>query len=283
MASTEADKNVLVYCNGEYVSWQDATVPAENRAMLFGDAIYEVVRYYGGKPFRLDRHFDRLARSAAGILMPPPPLAEIEEAMTELVGRQSLSDASVYVQVTRDAGPRSHSLPTEPRPFVIVIAREVPVSRPRKPINAITVSDDRWSKCYLKTTMLLPNTIAREVARRRGAQDALFVRDGFVMEASASNFFAVIDGRLVTAPLSNYILGGITREVVLELAKAEGIPLAEEPIPAWTLDGASEAFLSGTLSEVTAITEIDGRRVGDGRPGPVFERIAAAFDRMLGV
>ena len=279
----EAEKNVLVYLNGEYVAWSEANVPAENRAMQFGDAVYEVVRYYGGKPFRLDRHFARLQRSADGIMMPPPPLAEIEEAMTTLVRRQNLADASVYVQVTRDCGPRSHALPASPCPFVIVIAREVPLARPRKPINAVTVSDDRWSKGYLKTTMLLPNTIAREIARRRGAQDAIFVRDGFVMESSASNFFAVVDGKLVTAPLSNYILGGITREVVLELAAAEGIPHAEEPLPAWKLDGATEAFLSGTLSEVTAITEIDGRKVGDGRPGPVFERIAAAFDRLLGI
>jgi D-alanine transaminase len=278
-----SSSDVLVYLNGDFVPWSEATVSVEERAMQFGDAVYEVIRYYDGKPFRLDRHFARLAKSAEAILLPPPPTAEIEGAINELVARQNLGDASVYVQVTRGAGPRAHNLPADPKPFVIAIARPVPTARPRKPITAITASDDRWSKCYLKTTMLLPNTIARELARRRGAQDAIFVRDGFVMEGTAANFFIVVDGELYTAPLSNYILAGITREVVIELAAQEGIPCHESPIPLWKLDQASETFLSGTLSEVTAITEIDGRRVGDGLPGPVFERIAAAFDRMLGI
>lgn len=274
---------VLVYLNGELVPWVQATVPVEERAMQFGDSVYEVVRYYRGEPFRMERHLARLVRSAEGIMLPLPPLAEIRRAMDELVSRQGLLDASVYVQVSRGSGPRSHLLPEEPRPNVIAIARPAPVVRPRLALTAITTSDDRWARCYLKTTMLLPNTLARERARRRGADDAIFVRNGFVMEATASNVFVAVGGKLLTPPLTNYILAGITREVVLELAEQEGIPHAAVPIPTDLLDQADEVFLSGTLSEVSAIVAVDGRKVGDGEPGPLFHRIADAYDRLIGL
>lgn len=273
---------ILVYVNGQYVPWSEATVSVEDRAMQFGDAVYEVVRYYHGQAFRLDRHFARLARSAEGIFLPPPPIDEIEQAMAGLIERQGLRDASVYVQVSRGFGPRSHVIPAEMKPTVIVIARPAPIVRPRLPITAISVSDDRWSRCYLKTTMLLPNTLAKERARRRGADDGIFVRDGFVMEASASNVFVVREGRLLTPPLTNYILGGITREVVLELAQQEGIPHAEVPVPTDWLYDADEVMLSGTLSEITPVVGVDGLKVGSGEPGPVFKRLAAAFDRLIG-
>jgi len=274
---------ILVYVNGAYVPWSEATIPVEDRAMQFGDSVYEVIRYYHGAPFRLQQHFDRMARSAEGIFLPPPPLDEIKKAMDGLVERQGLRDASVYVQVTRGVGPRSHSLPADLKPTVIAIARPAPIVRPRLPMTVITVSDDRWARCYLKTTMLLPNTLAKERARRRGADDAIFVRDGFVTEATASNVFLVAGGRLLTSPLTNYILAGITRGVVLELAEQEGIPHAEVPVPADLLWQADEVMLSGTLSEVTPITAVDGRQVGTGQPGPVFQKLAAAFDRLIGV
>jgi D-alanine transaminase len=286
MASTSSNPDVLVYLDGEYVPWGQALVPVEDRAAQFGDAIYEVIRWYRGEPFRLERHLARLARSAEGIMLPLPPLESVESVLRELVRRQGLADAAVYLQISRGPlAPRSHVLPAEPKPFVVAIARPAPPAvRPRPTFRAITVSDDRWARCYLKTTMLLPNTLARERARRRGVDEAIFVRDNFVMEATASNVFVVANGRLLTSPLTNYILPGITREVVLELlelAKKEGIPHAEEPIPASLLDTCDEVFLSGTLNEVTAIVEVDGQRVGTGQPGPIFDRVAAAFDHLL--
>ncbi len=218
-------------------------------------------------------------------MLPLPPLDKVEEVLRELVRRQGLDNSAVYLQVSRGPlAPRSHLLPAEPKPYVIAIARPAPLpARPRPTYRAITVSDDRWARCYLKTTMLLPNTLARERARRRGVDDAIFVRDNFVMEGTSSNVFVVANGRLLTSPLTNYILPGITRECVLELAKRERIPHSEEPIPASLLDTCDEVFLSGTLNEVTAIVEVDGKRVGTGHPGPIFNQIAAAFDRMLGL
>jgi D-alanine transaminase len=280
---TSSTSDVLVYLDGEFVPWVDARISVEDRATQFGDAIYEVIRWYRGEPFRLDRHMARLARSAEGIMLPLPLLEKIEEVLRELVRRQGLDNSAVYLQVSRGPiAPRSHALPAAPRPFVIAIARPAPLPiRPRPTYRAITVSDDRWARCYLKTTMLLPNTLARERARRRGADDAIFLRDNFVMEGTAANVFVVANGCLLTSPLTNYILPGITREVVLELAAQEGIPHSEVPIPASLLDTCDEVFLSGTLNEVTAIVQVDGRPVGTGAVGPIFNRIAAAFDRLL--
>ena len=274
---------LLVYLNGEYVPYNEAKIPIEDRSVEFGDAIYEVVRYYKGKPFRMDRHLARLKRSADGIWLPLPPLADIEKAMNSLVERQSLGDASVYLEITRGAGARAHLIPDDPKPCVFAIARHVPVVRPRKKLTAVTVGDDRWARCYMKTTMLLPNTLALKQARQRGANDAIFVRDGFVMEATSSNIFLVFDGVLKTPPLTNYILAGITREVVLELAAQEGIPVSQEPIPAASIYLASEAFLSGTVSEVSPIVEINRHKIGTGEAGPIHHRIAAAYDRLIGV
>ncbi|MGH2461921.1 MAG: aminotransferase class IV [Chloroflexota bacterium] len=268
----------LVYLNGEFVSYEAARVPVEDRGLQFADGVYEVVRYYDGCPFRMPQHFARLVRSAAGIELPLPPIEEIRQAMDALVERQKLQDAAVYLQITRGPAPRAHGLVPDPRPTVIAIAREARSVRPRPSLRAVTVSDDRWARCYLKTTALLPNALARERARRLGADDGIFVRDGFVMEATASNVFVVQNGVLATPPLTNYILAGITREAVIELAHGEGISVSEEPISAHLLYQADEAFLTGTNSELGPIVAIDGRMIGDGRPGPVFNRILAAFD-----
>ena len=271
----------LVYLNGEYVSYDDARVPVEDRGLQFADGVYEVVRYYEGRPFRMEQHLRRLVRSAEGIELPLPPLNGIQEAMNELVRRQGFKDAAVYLQITRGTAARMHGLIANPTPTVIAIARPAQTVRPRPTLRVVTASDDRWARCYLKTTALLPNALARERARRLGAEDAIFLRDGFVMEATASNVFLVKDGKLLTSPLTNYILAGITREAILELAKQEGIPTSEEPIPAHLLYQADEVFLTGTNSELGPIVSVDGRQVGNGEVGPIFKRILAAFDAAI--
>lgn len=268
----------LVYLNGEFVPYESARVPVEDRGLQFADGVYEVVRYYDRRPFRMQQHLARLVRSAAGIELPLPPIEEIRQAMDALVEKQGLQDAAVYLQITRGPAPRAHGLVPDPNPTVIAIAREARSVRPRPSLRAVTVSDDRWARCYLKTTALLPNALARERARRLGADDGIFVRDGFVMEATASNVFVVMNGRLVTPPLTNYILAGITREAIIELANGEGISVSEEPISAHLLYQADEVFVSGTNSELGPVVAVDGRMIGDGRPGPVFKRVLAAFD-----
>ena len=268
----------LVYLNGEFVPYEAARIPVEDRGLQFADGVYEVVRYYDGRPFRMQQHLARLVRSAAGIELPLPPIEEIRQAMDALVERQGLRDATVYLQVTRGTAPRAHGLLPDPTPTVIAIARPARVIRPRPPLRVITMSDDRWARCYLKTTALLPNALARERARRLGADDAIFVRDGFIMEATAANVFLVMKDRLLTPLLTNYILAGITREAVLELAASEGIPASEEPVPAHLIYQADEVFITGTNSELGPVVAVDGRTIGTGQPGPIFLRLLAAFD-----
>jgi D-alanine transaminase len=268
----------LVYLNGEYIPYDEARVPVEDRGLQFADGVYEVVRYYGGRPFRMAQHLSRLVKSAAGIELPLPPVDELRSAMDTLIARQGLVEATVYLQVTRGAAPRQHGLIADLAPTVIAIARPARTVRPRPTLRVVTVSDDRWARCYLKTTALLPNALARERARRLGADDAIFVRDGFAMEATASNVFVVFKDRLVTPPLTNYILAGITREAVLELAAAEGIETVEEPVSAHLIYQADEVFISGTNSELGPVVAVDGRSIGSGHAGPIFERVLAAFD-----
>ncbi len=270
--------DTLVYLNGNYVPYADARISVEDRGMQFADGVYEVVRYYGGQPFRMAQHLARLIRSAAGIELDLPPLDSLEEAMSSLVERQGLTEATVYLQVTRGAAPRQHGLIPNLTPTVIAIARSAQTVRPRPSLKAVTTSDDRWARCYLKTTALLPNALARERARRLGADDALFVRDGFLMEATASNVFVAFKDRLVTPPLTNYILAGITREAVLELARQQGIAIVEEPVSAHLIYEADEVFITGTNSELGPVVSVDGRQIGAGVPGPMFERILAIYD-----
>ena len=269
----------LVYLNGQFLPYGEAKIPVEDRSIQFADGVYEVVRYYGGRAFRMPQHLARLARSAAGIEITLPPLDELRQAMDSLIERQGLTEGTVYLQVTRGVAARQHGLIENIAPTIIAIARPATSVRPRPTLKVVTYSDDRWARCYIKTTQLLPNAMARERARRLGADDAIFLRDGFVMEASASNVFVVKDERLLTPPLTNYILPGITREAIIELATEIGIPVSEEPITQQQLYTADEVFITGTNSELGPVVEVDGRKVGKGQIGPIFGRLLEAFDR----
>ncbi|HEY3107743.1 MAG TPA: aminotransferase class IV, partial [Chloroflexota bacterium] len=217
----------IVYLNGEFVPYDRATIGVEDRSVQFGDGIYEVIRWYGGKPFRLESHLRRLERSAAGIELAIPPTEQLYKAMEELIRRNRFSDAALYLQITRGTTARVQGIPAGVAPTVIMIARPTRSERPAPPIKAVTQSDDRWARCHLKTTMLLPAMLARKRAADMGAQDAIFVRDGYVTEATAANVFAVVKGEVVTPPLSNYLLPGCTREALLEMYAASEIKSSE--------------------------------------------------------
>jgi D-alanine transaminase len=269
---------MLVYLNGQFVPYEDAKLGVEDRATQFGDGVYEVVRYYGGQPFKMESHLRRLERSAAGIEIEAPPSAEVRALMDEVVRRNNLSDAAVYLQITRGEGARYQGIPSGLKPNVIAIARPTKSERPAPGLAAITQSDDRWARCHLKTTMLLPAMLARQRARRAGAEEAIFVRDGFVTEATAANVFVVIGGEAVTPPLSNYLLPGCTREALLEIYAREGIACREAPVDAQQLAAADEIFLTSTNGELRPIVQLDGKPVGAGKVGSVFERTIALFD-----
>jgi len=268
----------VVYLNGAFVPYEEAKIGVEDRAVQFADGVYEVVRYYGGVPFRMKEHMERLVKSAAGIELPIPPVSEIQAAMDELVRRLGPGDAAVYLQISRGTTPRVQGIPQGLKPTVIAIARPTKSERPVPELKAVTQSDDRWARCNLKTTMLLPAMLARQRAARLGAGDAVFLRDGFVTEATASNVFAVIKGEVVTPPLSNYLLAGVTRGALLDLYEQNGIAAREALVSEEELRTADEIFLTSTNGELRPVVELDGRKVGAGTTGPVFKRTLELFD-----
>lgn len=273
----------LAYVNGELVPLDRAVVSVEDRGFLFADGIYEVIRVYGGRPFRLEDHLRRLEASARAIELPlPVPAEEIGRLARELLARNGHAEATIYIQVTRGPAPRNHLFPEHPRPTLVIWSREYRGPAPEmleRGVAAVTVPDTRWAYCAVKTVGLLPNVLARQHAHRQGAYEAIFVRGGVVTEATASNVFAVRDGVVRTFPVDN-ILPGVTRTVVLELLGRLGVPVREEGVTLEELRAADEVFLTGTTTEVCGVTRLDGRPVGDGRVGPVTRRLQEEFRRL---
>ena len=281
----------VVYLDGRYLPRAEARVSVDDRGFLFGDGAYEVTRAVDGRLFEGERHTRRLARTLRGldIALAEAELAALDDVARRLLRENGLEqgEAAVYLQVTRGAAyPRTHHFPPAgTRPTVYAAAtRFVPPTKLReKGASVITVPDIRWSRCDLKTVNLLPNALAKQAAVAAGADEAIFVRDGVLMEGSHSNLFAVVDGELRTAPATNYILPGITRDVVLELARGAGIAVHEYPLLHAELPRAAELFLTSTTSDVLPVVRIDGATVGAGAPGPVTRRLYEAFAlRMYG-
>ncbi|MDI3269199.1 MAG: aminotransferase class IV [Bacillota bacterium] len=268
----------VVYLNGSFVPYEKALVPVEDRGFLFADGIYEVIRVYGGKPFALHDHMLRLARSAELMELPfATSPAHLQTMALEALARSHLKEATIYIQVTRGfAGPRTHDWPQEPQPTELILVRSYEAS-PKEGLHLAAVEDQRWELCHIKSIGLYLNTRARQEARKKGADDGLFIREGVVTEASSSNFFAVHRGSLHTHPEDHRILPGITRRYVLRLARDLGIPVKEEPFTYELALQADEAFITGTTSEVTSVLRLDHHPIGGGQPGPITRRLQEAY------
>jgi D-alanine transaminase len=268
----------LVWIDGEVRPIEGASVPLEDRGFLFADGVYEVLRAYQGRLFATHDHLERLARSAAGIrLALPLTLPEIGEVVVELLEQTGLADAEVYIQATRGAARRNHLFPDVPGRLVVWVRplRAFDATLWANGCKAITLADERWARCDLKTVSLLPNVLAKQTAYERGAYEAVLVRDGFVTEGSASNLFLVLNGELITSVADNRILPGITRAHVLQLAERLNIPTVERNIPEDELPLAQELFLTSTSIVVLGVRELDGRELGP--PGPITRRLAEAL------
>ena len=272
-----------VYLNGEYLPMEEAKVSVNDRGFLFSDGIYEVTPAYRGRFFLLERHRERLLRGMCELRI-DADVAEVERAHHELLERNGLLETPisiVYLQITRGVAPRTHAFPPDPVPPTVYAFAKA-FHRPDQArwetgFRAVTVPDRRWARVDIKTVSLLGNVLAQQAAVDAGVDDALLIRDGVALEGGHSNFFAVFGDTLVTHPLSNTILPGITRGYVLELAQALEIPVQERPIQVEELRRADEAFFTGTTTEVKPCVEIDGRAVGTGRPGEVTRRLSQAF------
>jgi D-alanine transaminase len=272
---------MTVYLNGRYVDRDEAVVSVDDRGFVFGDGVYEVTRARDGILLEVDRHVRRLERSLAGLDIAYAP-GDLPAISLRLLRDNNLArgEATVYWQVTRGAAARTHWFPPAGTP-VTVYASATPFTPPHDKratgVGTILVPDQRWARCDLKTVNLLPNVLAKQKAVAAGMHEALLVRDGVVMEGAATNFFGVIDGVVRTYARSNYILPGITREVVLELAEELGIAVEQGPIFVDDIPRMSECFITGTTNDVMPVVTIDGRAVGDGRPGPIAGRLYSAL------
>jgi D-alanine transaminase len=276
---------MLVYLNGRFTPREEATVSVDDRGFVFGDGVYEVIRAVDGRLFTAEEHLNRMEEGLAAIGMRLPSgvtRAGIFEVADRLLRENGHVEghATVYLQVTRGAAPRTHFFPpsrVEPTLFASTAPFTVPTALVARGAEAITSPDVRWSRCNLKTLNLLANVLAKQAAVEQGATEAILVRDGVITEGASTNVFVVIDGRLRTFPICNYILAGITRGVVIELARGLGFPVVERPVRVEEIARADEIFLTGTTTDVLPVVRVDGLQIGNGRPGPVAEALGRAL------
>lgn len=282
---------MLAYLNGRFLPRSAAQVSVEDRGFIFGDGVYEVWRVVNGRLFETEGHVERLASGLRELRIAAPEIvsvAGITELGERLLAESNLtsagSEATLYVQVTRGAAPRSHQFPpatTQPTVYATVNAFNPPEKLRVAGAACITIPDIRWSRCDIKTIQLLPNVLAKQEAVESGALDALMIRDGVVTEGSHANVMAVIDGVIRTHPADNKILPGITRAVVLQLAREAGLAASETAFTEAELAGVDELFLVGTTTDVMPLVRVNGRQIGAGTPGPIAQRLVRAFREYL--
>jgi D-alanine transaminase len=279
------EQDVLVYLNGDLVPAAEARVSVDDRGFLFADGLYEVARVYGGRPYELDEHLARMARGLEALQIAVDDLAGVRTTALRLLEENEVRDDGViYIQITRGAAPRAHHFPADTPPTVYIAARPYspyPAGHWEDGVEAITIPDTRWPRCDIKSIALLPNVLANQAAHEAGAFEAIFVRDGVITEGSHSNVWGVRDGALLTYPACNYILSGITRDRVFELAAELGIEAREEPVRIEEITDLDEIFLSGTTTEIMPVTRVDGQDVVDAEPGPVTRKLFEAFRAAL--
>jgi D-alanine transaminase len=275
----------IAVLNGRLMPLSKATVSVEDRGYTFGDGVYEVVRVYRGVPFLLREHLARFARSAGAIGLPlTPPPARWERWVTQAVRASRYDEAKIYFSFTRGVAPREHAFPVAPKPTRLITVRPLAPSSPashdpHRGVRVVTMPDLRWGRCDIKSLNLLPNVLAKQQAKQRGAFEAMLVRPGVgVTEGASSNLFVVLrDGTVRTPPVGPAILTGVTRQAVIAVARRDGIGIVEAPVDLEMVNAAAELFLTGTLTEIAPITRWDDRVVGDGRPGPVTRRLIQSF------
>ena len=276
----------VAFINGTFVPMAEAKVSIEDRGFQFGDGVYEVIRTYRGRPFELEAHLARLDRSATALdLKQPYSHDDWTRHILEGIRRAAYPEAKIYVQITRGVAPRDHAYSDDATPTVVMTVREFhPLDRSVQVagVEAITTEDIRWGRCDIKSVNLLANVLARQQVKQAQVFEAILVNEGLVTEGAVSNVMVVQGGTVVTAPQGPRILSGITRTVVLDLARSEGLPVQERFVSQADLYEADEVFLTGTTVEVLAVIRVDGKIIGDGRPGLIAQRLAARFTSRVG-
>jgi len=276
-----------VYLNGAFVPAEQARVSVMDRGFLFADGVYEVIPAYGGRPLREAAHLARLSNSLRGIRL-PEPLSHTEwaDVFRRLLAGTAGIDQAIYLQVTRGAAAvRDHRFPADVGPTLFAMTRPL---APRDPalsergVAAIVREDIRWGRCDIKSVALLAAVLLRQEAAEADAEEAILVRGGLITEGATSNVFIVLQGALFTPPKGRQLLAGITRALVLELARGAGIGCEERPIDLPMLRSADEVWLTSSTREVMPVTHLDDRPVGTARPGPLWRRMNALYQELKG-
>ncbi len=268
-----------VYLNGQFMPIEEARVPVLDRGFIFGDGVYEVIPVYSRRAFRLEEHLKRLQHSLDGIRLPNPHSnAEWTRIIEELIALNQGEDQYLYLHITRGVARRDHAFPSPPVPPTVFMMSTPLPSPPQEwlqnGVGAVTAQDNRWLRCDIKAIALLPNVLLRQQAVDAGCAETVLIRDdSFMTEGAASNIFVVKNGTLLAPPKDNLMLPGITYDVILELAAANGIPYEVRRVLKGEVLGADELLLTSSTREVLAITRLDGRPVGNGKPGPMFARM----------
>ncbi|MEX0648505.1 MAG: D-amino-acid transaminase [Balneolaceae bacterium] len=278
-----------VYLNGSYMEQKEAMIPVADRGFIFGDGIYEVIRVVDGRFFMENEHLERLDEGLKGlkIVLSSDQRNSIPEISRTLLEKNDhlKGEATVYLQVSRGAAwPRTHTFPepsVAPTLYMSAAAFTPHTKLHEQGVDAITLPDVRWARCNLKTVNLLPNILAKQKAKEAGVNSAVMIRDGVITESPNANIFCARNGKLYTTPASNYILKGITRKAVLSIAEKMNIPVEFTPVRQEELFEMDELFFSGTTTDIQPVTEIDGRKLGSGKPGPVTRKIQEGYRKIL--
>jgi D-alanine transaminase len=273
---------MIVYLNGQYIPREQASIDVDDRGFLFADGVYEVIHSYEGHLFQMDAHLQRMEHGLSSLRIGIDDVQAMREVAEQLIVENGLTsgEASVYIQITRGSAPRIHSFPPADTPPTVYTAatQYIPQrDQAEEGIAAILVPDLRWARCNIKSVALLPNVLARQRAIEAEVTDAILVRDGVAIEGTSSNFFGVFNSEVFTAPKTNYILPGVTRDVVIGLCADIGVPVHEAPILEHQLGEVEELFLTSTLTEIRPIVRLNDRPVGTGTPGPMTRQIQRAF------
>ncbi|MDF2038967.1 D-amino-acid transaminase [Cytobacillus oceanisediminis] len=274
-----------VILNGDLIERSEAKVDIEDRGYQFGDGVYEVIRVYNGKMFTADEHLERLLESGRKIELDIPySIGQLKQMLAEMIKRNNLELGIVYMQFSRGTSPRNHAYPgADVAPVLTAYTRETsrPVESMRNGVKASLIEDIRWLRCDIKSLNLLGNIMAKQKAAQSGCYEAIQHRGDTVTEGSSSNIAIVKDGTLYTHPATNLILNGITRRKINEICRENGVALEESAFTKEDLLDADEVFMSSTSAEITPITEIEGKPIGNGSPGPITNKLQNLFEEAI--
>lgn len=273
---------ITAYLNGEFVPLEEAKISPMDRGFLMGDSVYEVIPvYYFSRPFHLHQHLDRLNENLAAVRIPVDMTRTDWELLFKALLEKNQNQGPnqrIYLQITRGVSMlRSHGFPDPaPSPTIFAYSRGITYHPPEtmnQGFSAITARDTRWDYCNIKTNSLLANELLFQMGKYIGAADTILIRDGWVTEGASSNVFTVKDNVMITPPLSQHILGGITRDIVIELARKNELAVRQAPVSETDLRNADEIWITSSTRPIYAIVQLDGDIVGNGKPGPLWQRM----------